>query len=84
MPTHEPKYYLRMFLGDRWYVLMAVKYDRKNRSMIPTWRKESSVVGEQPYLYRTLVGARMGLDRHVTSLSLLKEVKVWEDENVRA
>lgn len=78
MPTHEPRYAIRMFMGNRWYVLMALKYDKLQRHMIPTWRKELSISDQRPYLYKTLVNARAGLDRYLPPTALLSEVVVWK------
>lgn len=85
MTTHEPQYVIRMYLGNRWYVLTDLKYSKSNRRMIPTWRKELSINDKRPYLYKTLVSARAGLDRYLLPTALLSEVVVWKEEtdNVR-
>lgn len=84
--THEPQYAIRIFMNERWYVLMTLKYSRVQRRMQPLWIKESAVGDKCPYLFKTLVSARAGLDWYVSDMALLSEVIVWKEEadNVRS
>ena len=79
LKPRRPKYYIRMFTNDRWYLLMTLKYSRVQRRMQPLWVKESAVGDKKPYLYKTVVSARAGIDRYVSPMALLSEVVFWKE-----
>jgi len=74
----KPRFYLRQYVDGRWYFLLALQFDTGLRTR-PIWQDEALRGKQVPHLYKTLVGARAGLDRFVSPLATYSQVTIWEN-----
>lgn len=74
------RYFLRMQSAGVWYFLLRVSHDKKSHCMKPIWWPERMQGASEPYLFKTLVGARDAQDRYVSALATQSQIAEWKDD----
>lgn len=78
--SREPKYYIRVFKDDDWFVLWRLVWQRDTRIYQPIWRHQDALGSDVPHLYKTLVGARNAIDK-IAPKDAFTTVAVWGEKN---